>query len=462
MLPDDVVGMRRHAEKIFFAGLEAVQPEAVIHRHCQRVDSFLNVREIQYDLSRFRHVFVLGAGKAGALMAKALEELLGEYLTGGWVNVKYGHQAELDRVIVNEAGHPYPDAAGMRGAGRIMQMAREAGKDDLIICVISGGGSALLPIPAEGISLAEKQETTRILTERGAVIHELNSVRKHISQIKGGRLAQAVYPASLLTLVLSDVVGDDLDVIASGPTVPDTSTFQDCLQILDRYHCRGDLPSGIIRHLEGGACGKAAETARRDDPAFHRSRSMIVGNNQLCLRKAAEAAESLGYRALILSSRVEGETREVAKVHAAIAKDIRTTGIPLPSPACVLSGGETTVTYTGSGKGGRNQEFSLSLALELQGWAGIVGLSAGTDGTDGPTDAAGAFADGSTVSRALSNGLDARSYLERHDSYPFFKRLDDLLITGPTKTNVMDLRILLIETKEVTPIRTKKRFRASG
>ncbi len=445
MLAENIIGMRRQAEDIFRAGLDAVKPGNVIRRHCRRSGATFHVQDKRYDLSRFRRVIVLGAGKAGAEMAKALEEILGDYLTGGWVNVKYGHQADLECVSVNEAGHPFPDASGMRGAERIMRMAREAHEEDLVICVISGGGSALMPLPVDGITLEEKQETTRILTECGAVIHELNSVRKHISRIKGGRLAQAVYPAALISLVLSDVVGDDLNVIASGPTVPDTSTFRECMHILERYDCRSDMPSGVIRYLELGVLGKAPETARRDDPAFRRSRTVIVGSNQLCLRKAAEAAENLGYRTMILSSRVEGETREVAKVHAAVAKEIQCTGLPLAPPACVLSGGETTVTHSGSGKGGRNQEFSLSLAVELQGWSGIVGLSAGTDGTDGPTDAAGAFADGSTVSRALAGGLDARSSLERHDSYPLFKSLDDLLITGPTKTNVMDLRLMLIE-----------------
>lgn len=456
MLTADLAGMRRRAEAIFRAGLDAVRPGAVIRRHCRRDGSFLIVRDFPYDLSRFRNIQVLGAGKAGAVMAEALEELLGDFLTGGWINVKYGHQVDLKRVAVHEAGHPFPDAAGIEGAERILGLAGEANEDDLVIFLISGGGSALLPLPSEGITLEEKQETTRILTDCGATIHELNSIRKHISRIKGGRLAQAAYPATLLTLVLSDVVGDDLNVIASGPTVPDTSTFQDCLEILDRYGCRTRLPSGVVRHLEQGGRGKGDETARRGDRAFRRSRSVIVGNNELCLRRASETAENLGYRTLILSSRVEGETREVAKVHAAIAKDIKATGVPLSPPACVLSGGETTVTHTGTGKGGRNQEFSLSLALELQGWSGIVGLSAGTDGTDGPTDAAGAFADGSTVSRALNSGMDARSYLERHDSYPFFDRLGDLLITGPTKTNVMDLRLLLIENEEVEFLQHEK------
>jgi hydroxypyruvate reductase len=389
-------------------------------------------------------------GKAGAAMALAVEAVLGDRLHGGHVIVKYGHRAPVTRVTLHEAGHPIPDEAGVRATSTLIGFVTGHGPRALIICLISGGGSALSPAPVEGITLAEKQEVTRLLLACGATIHEINALRKHISRIKGGQLARLASPATLITLVLSDVVGDALDVIASGPTVPDTSTFADCLEILRLYHLRDTIPPAVRRHLEAGVAGRFPETPKPGEPTFDRTQTVLVGRNLQALEAASRHATALGYHTLILSAAIEGETREVAKVHAGIAKEVLASGHPIAAPACILSGGETTVTLRGNGKGGRNQEFALALALDIRDLPGIAVLSGGTDGTDGPTDAAGAFADGSTCARAEHLGLHPRAALEHNDAYPFFEGLGDLLITGPTQTNVMDVRVLLIASSSAT------------
>jgi hydroxypyruvate reductase len=370
-------------------------------------------------------------------MAVAVERLLGKRIKGGLINTKYGHTARLRRVELNECGHPVPDEAGVAGARRIAEIARGAGADDLVVCLVSGGASALLPYPAGNLTLADKQETTRRLLETGANIHEINTVRKHISRIKGGQLAAAAYPATVLSLILSDVIGNDLDVIGSGITAPDRSTFADALAILDRFGLRARVPKAVRQHLEAGE----TETPNEDHPAFRRTQNLVVGSNDLALNAAAARARELGYRTMILSSFVEGETREVARVHAAIAKEIRASGRPVRPPACVISGGETTVTIHGNGTGGRNQEFALAAAIDIAAMPSTVLLSGGTDGTDGPTDAAGALCDGETLRRSQ---FSAREFLARNDSYAFFDALGDLIRTGPTGTNVMDVRLVLV------------------
>jgi len=292
--------------------------------------------------------------------------------------------------------------------------------------------------------LEDKQQMTKLLLEVGATIHEINALRKHVSRVKGGRLAKLAYPSTLISLILSDVVGDNLDSIASGPTVPDESTFGDCLDILKKYELQDKISSSVVEFLKEGAQGEHEETPKADDPAFERTQNVIIGSNILAVKAAEKKAQELGYNSLILSTLIEGETKEVAKVHAAIAKEILRTGNPIEKPACVISGGETTVTIQGQGLGGRNQEFTLAAAIEIDGWDGVVILSGGTDGTDGPTDAAGAIADGMTVNRAKELELDAQASLKENDSYNFFQPLDDLIITGPTHTNVMDLRLVII------------------
>jgi glycerate 2-kinase len=435
--------LRQDARTIFDAGLAAADPYGAISRHLNIQNHNLSVAGKSYDLSIYRRVVIIGAGKASARMAHALEDLLGSRIAGGVVTVKYDHREPLRSVKVNEAGHPLPDATGLDGAREIIELAQKAGERDLIFCVISGGGSALLPYPADGLTLGDKQRTTQALLDCGAAIQEINAVRKHISQVKGGRLARLAFPATLICLILSDVIGDALDSIASGPTSADTTTFEDCLAVVRRYDVGEKIPRAVLEYLQNGAEGKVEDTPKADDPVFQKVQNVIVGSNRLALEAAQGKARKLGYESLLLSSFIEGETRVAAALHGAIAKEIIATGNPVATPACVISGGETTVTIRGSGLGGRNQEFALAAAREIAGLENVVILSGGTDGTDGPTEAAGAFADGTTYARARKKGLDPEAFLQNNDSYHFFQSLGDLLITGPTFTNVMDLRIIL-------------------
>jgi hydroxypyruvate reductase len=396
------------------------------------------------DLAAVRQIVVVGLGKAGASMAGAVEEILGERIQRGVVVTKYGHVQPMKTIRLHEAGHPVPDEAGIAGAQAILDCVKGLGPEDLVLVLISGGGSALTPAPVEGISLAEKQALTKALLACGADIREMNMLRKHISRIKGGQLARAAQPAQVRTLILSDIVGDPLDAIASGPTVPDPTTYADALGILDKYRIRQEIPAGIRTHLEAGAAGKVSETPKPTDPLFARVKSLMVASNIQALEAAKAEAQRLGLRAMILSSFIEGETRDVARMHAALALEVRASGNPVAPPVCFITGGETTVTLKGKGKGGRNQEFALAAALDIAGLRDVVVLSAGTDGTDGPTDAAGAIADGDTLERAVAAGLKPRAALDGNDAYPFFARLSDLIITGPTRTNVMDVRLVLV------------------
>jgi glycerate 2-kinase len=433
--------LRQHALAIFRAGLEAADPARAVARHLTLKGDVLSAGGNKFRLSRYERVFVVGAGKAGATMAAAVERLLGRNIAAGLINVKDGHTAKLRRIELNECGHPIPDERGVEGARRIAAIVREAGENDLVLCLVSGGGSALLPYPAEGITLEDKQETTRHLLACGATIHEINSIRKHLSAIKGGQLAALAAPATVLSLLLSDVIGDDLSVIGSGPTAPDETTFHDALDVLDRYLIRGRVPAHVRERLEAGARGEIEETPKRTPNALN----IVIGSNRLAVDAAEVKARELGYKSLVLATTIEGETRDVARMHAAIAREIVTSGRPVRSPACVLSGGETTVTLRGQGLGGRNQEFALAAALDIAGLGRVVVLSGGTDGTDGPTDAAGAIADSGTLERAAAKGLDPQRALAENDSYRFFEALNDLVKTGPTGTNVMDLHIVLVE-----------------
>ena len=429
--------LSRDALRIFRAALKAAAPGEAVLRHLVLTRAVLAAGPRRYRLDTFQNVYVIGAGKASAQMAQPIERLLGKRIAGGLINVKYGHTAPLRRIELNQCGHPLPDRNGELGAQRIAEIARHAGPNDLVVCLISGGASALLPLPAPPVTLEEKQETTRLLLHCGANIHELNCVRKHISAIKGGQLAALAWPATVLALILSDVIGDDLDVIGSGPTVPDRSTFAGALGILAKYGIAAQVPESVRQRLNSAA----PETPKPGDKIFSHVQNLIVGSNRLAVDAAAQQARTLGYRTAVLSTFIEGETRDVARVHAAIAREIRATGQPVKPPACLISGGETTVTIRGTGLGGRNQEFALAAALDIAGLKGVVILSAGTDGTDGPTDAAGAIADGTTIARSK---LDAAAYLAGNDSYHFFENLGDLIKTGPTGTNVADVRILLV------------------
>lgn len=436
--------LKQAALEIFRAALRAVDPAEVVRRSVHVEGEILWARGVPFDLSQQSKIYVVGAGKAGAPMAAALEEILGDRISAGLVSVKGGYLGGTRRIELKEAGHPVPDEAGFRAAKAVLELAARAGEEDLVIVLLSGGGSALLPFPAGGVTLAEKQELTQLLLSSGANIREINAVRKHLSRVKGGRLAQAAFPARLLALILSDVVGDPVDAIASGPTAPDPTTFADALAVLEKYRLRNKVPTSILEHLQTGLEGLLPETPKPDDPLFRRVTNLVVGSNLSALLAARDRAEELGFHALILSSSIEGEAREVAKVHGAIAREVRRTGNPLPPPACVISGGETAVTVRGKGLGGRNQEFVLAAALEVEGLPQTVIFSAGTDGTDGPTAAAGAVADGETVQRARALNLAPAEFLADNNSYGFFERLQDLVITGPTNTNVMDLQLVLV------------------
>ncbi len=436
--------LRTDAMSIFNAAIKAVDPYVAIKKALKIRENILEIEGKRYDLSDFESIYVIGMGKASARMAQALEDLLGDRIKAGIVNIKYGHNASLKKIKVNEAGHPIPDEAGLEGAKEIIKLLNQTGEKDLVFCVISGGGSALLPCPAEGITLDDKQQLTKTLMECGASIHEINALRKKISKVKGGGLARLVFPSTLVSLILSDVIENRLDSIASGPTVPDISTFNECKHILEKYQIRDFVPRSIIEFLDKGVLGEVEDTPKDSDPIFAYTQNVIIGSNIRALEAARQKAENLGYNSIILSSSIEGDTTEAAKFHAAMAKEIINTANPVKEPACVISGGETTVKVSGKGLGGRNQEFALASAIAIDGLKGVVILSVGTDGTDGPTDAAGAIADWTTISRSKELGLDAGLYLRENDSYNFFKTLGDLIFTGPTHTNVMDIRLVMV------------------
>lgn len=439
---------RNDALAMFRAGLKAVAPRAAINRYCKRQGRVLTIGTHQYNLDCYEQVYIVGAGKATAPMAQAFESLLGDKLTAGVISVKYDHTTPLKSVKIIEAGHPVPDRNGQIGSAKILEIAQNATAHDLCICLLSGGGSALLPVPVTGVSLEDKQQTTRVLLACGATIQEVNTLRKHLSQIKGGQLAVAAYPATVVSLMLSDVVGDDLEVIASGPTVADRTTFADCHEIIKKYGITERLSEAVLEHLKNGKKSPELETPKADNPRFEKTRNLIIGSNIEALQAAKNEAEKRGYQSVILSSMIEGETAAVARFHTAIAREIGASNNPLAPPVCILSGGETTVTLSGGGMGGRNQQFALCAAPDIAGEDPVVVLCAGTDGTDGPTDAAGAIADNTTLERAQKKVLDYKNYLAENDAYHFFQELDDLLITGPTKTNVMDLRIMVIPATE--------------
>ena len=441
--------LRTIAKTLFTKAVSAADPYRRLKEVLEIEKSRLRVVRpeglpIEFDLNNFSNIYLIGAGKASAPMAQAIEEVFGDRITRGVITTKTGHALPLNRTEIIEASHPIPDQKGIAGAEKMVQLLKDSGPRDLVLFLLSGGGSALMPMPASPILLEEKQEVTQLLLDCGADIKEINTIRKHISRIKGGRLAQLAYPSTVVAFILSDVVGDPLDSIGSGPTVPDTSTFEEAWEILKKYNLVNEVAPSVYRHLLSGKEGKIGETPKPGDPSFERVYNMLIGSNLLALQTAARESRSLGFNTLILSSSIVGETKEAARFHAAIVREVAQHGNPIPKPACLISGGETTVTIRGNGLGGRNQEFALAGALEIEGIEKVVLLSGGTDGTDGPTDAAGAISDSTTVKRARAIALDPRAYLENNDAYPFFEKLGDLLMTGPTRTNVMDVRIILV------------------
>jgi glycerate 2-kinase len=440
------------AARILAAALEAVDPAAAVHRHLRRQGNRLEVNGESFDLGQYQRVFMVGAGKAGAPMAQAVFESLGEGLDGGLVIVKEGYGPDNDYlaakgVEICEAGHPIPDERGRQGTLRIIKLLRKVTADDLVVCVISGGGSALMHALVPGVSLADLQRLTSILLEVGADIQEINTLRKHLDQIKGGQLARTAAPAQVLTLILSDVIGDPLDVIASGPTVPDSSTFADAWAVLTRYDLVGKVPGSIQEHLERGLRGETPDTPKQGDEIFERVTNCIIGNNPQAAQAALQAARKFGFQALLLTTEMQGEARQAGRTLGTLIRQVKRARqeLALTIPECLVAGGETTVTISGHGKGGRNQELALGAVEELAGLEGVGLLTLATDGGDGPTDAAGAVVTGDTFRRARVLGLDPREYLKRNDSYHFFEALGDLIKTGPTQTNVNDLTFLFIE-----------------
>jgi glycerate 2-kinase len=449
-------GTRKPASEIFYTSLEAVDPYKSVQSYTDKIHSI-------YQSGNFRKLIVIAFGKAACPMAAAVEDHMRDLLTAGIVITKYGHlesrkseagssrgvrQYALtnSKIKALEAGHPIPDENGVKGTDEIIKLLKGADEHTLVVCLISGGGSALLVSPYEGITLNEKQEITQLLLKGGADINDLNCVRKHISKVKGGRLAEIAYPAGVTSLILSDVIGDKLDVIASGPTSPDSTAYDDALNVLRKHKLINKTPPSILDVLNNGADGLLPDTPKEGNVIFRKIDNIIIGSNRIALDAAKQKAEELGFHGEIISSDLTGEARDAAKWLAKKAIEIRNRRGELPfAPACLISGGETTVTVKGNGLGGRNTEFALAFALEIEGIDGMTLLSAGTDGTDGPTDAAGAFADGGTVKKAKAAGIDPAAYLHKNDSYNFFKKTGGLFITGPTGTNVMDLQIVLLD-----------------
>ncbi|ADU63685.1 MAG: DUF4147 domain-containing protein [Pseudodesulfovibrio sp.] len=449
---------RDHLLAIVNRAIEAVAPEGAMRKAISRHGDILNVAGEQYDLTGFERILVLGAGKASASMARALEDILGARVLDrlfhdGLVITKYGHGCDPGRIRVMEAAHPVPDEAGQRGAEALLDLAATATERDLVFCLISGGASALIPAPQPPVTLAHKQETTSRLLACGATIDEINAIRKHLSAIKGGHLAKVLEPATVLTLIISDVVGDRLDVIGSGPTAPDNATFADCLDILDRFGLREAVPPQVTALLQAGQEGRLPETLGSDDPCFARVRNLIIAGNAQALAGAAEAARELGYAPLVVETSMQGEARQVASDLVCAAMGICGGDGPKP-PVCLLAGGETTVTLKdggkGGGKGGRNQEMALAAAIRLfesgPDSARIGMACVGTDGTDGPTDAAGALVLPDTLGHCDATGLAAaRRHLDDNDAYTFFSTAGTILKTGPTRTNVMDIAVILVD-----------------
>lgn len=436
--------MREKALSIFQASLKGADPKLCVKRFLKIENEYITAGNFRKNLTQIKKIIVTGAGKASALMAQAAEEILKDRIDEGLVVTKEGPEIPLIKIELHLGGHPFPDENGAKGTRRIIEILSDAGENDLIIFLLSGGGSALLVSPFEWISLEDKKNMTRLLFECGANIDEINTIRKHISRVKGGRLAKMAYPAQTLCLILSDVIGDRIDSIASGPTAPDPTTFKDCFEILNKYNLQEKIPKSIKLFLEENKDVQENESLKPGDEVFEKVENIIIGSNLLALKEAEDKASNLGFNTLLLSSTISGDTTKAAEEHTLLAKEIRS-GLKNPSPpACIVSGGETTVRIKGKGKGGRNQEFVLVSAMQIDGLKDVAIASMNTDGIDGPTDACGAICDGSTISRAKKLNLDPQDYLNRNDSYHFFEKLGDLVKTGPTNTNVMDIHIILI------------------
>ena len=437
---------RHIALNCILTALNAVNPKKAVFNNVKLRENLLVIGRYKFDLTEYRNIYVLGGGKASGLMAEAIEEILGDKITSGVINVLKGTEkmVKTKKIKINGATHPIPGEEGVNSTKAMLEIARKAGKDDLIIALISGGGSALMPCPADPVTLEDKKIVTNLLLKCGATINEINVVRKHLSEFKGGQLAKTAYPATLVSLIISDVVGDPLDIIASGPTVPDSSTFQDAYNVLKKYNLLNKIPENIKKRIQLGLSGKIEETPKPGDKIFRNVHNILIASNRTACIAAVKKARELGINSMLLSTYIEGEARHVGAVLAGLAKEIHNYDTPVKKPAVIVCGGETTVTVVGNGKGGRNQELALGSALKISGLNGIVIASVGTDGKDGTSDAAGAIVDGQTLKRAQKLGLDATKYLADNNSYMFFKKLGDAIFTGTTGTNVNDLIIIAV------------------
>lgn len=442
---DQVTRLRANAWRIAHAALRAVDPAAAVTRALSREGDRLRVGGQVYDLCRTQRVVVVGLGKAAAQMTRAVEEILADRVEAGLAVTADGCAVPTTRVEVVEAGHPVPDRRGLAAAHRVATLVDDAGEDDLVIVPISGGGSSLLPLPAGGLCLEDLARVGALLLTSGAPIDEVNAVRKHLSAIQGGQLARRAAPAQVVALILSDVPGDPLDVIASGPTVPDPTTYADAERVLRGYALWERAPVSVRRHIAAGIAGSLLETPKPGDPLFTRVLNVLVGTGRSAAEAALAEGEALGYRGIILTTTLAGEAREVGTVIAAVAQEAARFGRPVKSPALFVAAGETTVTVRGSGTGGRNQELALSAAWGIRGIPGVAICALGTDGRDGPTDAAGAIVDGQTVDRIRRKGIDVGEALAQNNAYRALAAAEDLMITGPTGTNVADLCLVLME-----------------
>ncbi|UCE63687.1 MAG: glycerate kinase [Nitrospirota bacterium] len=434
--------MKSILKQLLEAGLQAADPKEAIRKALQRKGRMLQVGTRRYDLSKFNRVMCVGAGKASGSMAQAVEQQLGEWLEGGVVVVKEGYGCRTRTIQIRQAGHPTPDKSSERAGKEILSLVHSLTRDDLLLVILSGGASSLLVAPVQPIKLADKQQTTRLLLKSGASIDEINAVRKHLSAIKGGRLAEAS-SATIIGLLLSDVIGNEVSTIGSGPTVADPSTYQDARRILESYDLWNQIPHAVQIHLQQGSRGNVPETPKRGSRVFRQTYHRILGDNRLAVEGLVRKAKDIGIPSLILTTSLRGEARDAGKMVGATCREIHGYGRPIPRPACLIWGGELTVTVRGAGKGGRAQEFALSAAQEIAGLPNVFVAGFGTDGTDGPTEAAGAVVDGRTVARARPYRRDPAKILLQNDSYSFFKKVGGHIVTGPTGTNVNDIYLVL-------------------
>lgn len=434
---------RTIVEQIFLAGVESVRPDRLINKWLVLKDNCLLIGQMSFCLDQIERIFIIGAGKASAMMGLEVEKILGDRITDGQIVVKYGHSFKLKYIKVSEAGHPIPDSKGIEATRKILNIASESNVNDLVICLLSGGGSALLADYPEGSSLKEMISVNNLLVNSGACISEINAVRKHLSYVKGGQLARRVSPANLISLILSDVPGDHLDVIASGPTTPDPTTYQQAMDVLEKFNLKVSVPKGIINYLEDGAAGIRPETPKPEDAVFEKTHNILVGKNRIALEAARLKALEYNINPVIIDDQLQGDTASVAEYIVETSLKFKEDKDEV-KPVCLLFGGETTVKMTGNGLGGRNQHLALLCAGLLQNHPGITILSAGTDGTDGPTNAAGAVVDSDTLIFAHSKNINPEKFLKEFDSYHFFKKAGGHIFTGPTMTNVMDIIVVLI------------------